>query len=118
MQAAASIGADFISPVATAYASPVNDPALPGFIAFTNKTMVDAAHRYGLQIKPWTPNRLNLIQYLIDIGVDGVITDYPLLVRRYIEQRGDRALAPLGNVARVQKCLAEHIQLAPTNITI
>jgi glycerophosphoryl diester phosphodiesterase len=113
-----SIGADFLSPVATAYASPVNDPSLPGYIAFTNKTMVDAAHRSGLQVKPWTPNRLNVIKYLMEAGVDGLITDYPLLVRRYIEQRNDHALAPLGNVARVQKCLKEHVQLAPTNRTI
>ncbi|KAI5452417.1 hypothetical protein NCC49_000580 [Naganishia albida] len=118
VQAAVSIGADFLSPVATAYASPVNDPSLPGYIAFTNKTMVDAAHRSGLQVKPWTPNRLNVIKELMEIGVDGLITDYPLLVRRYVEQRGDAALAPLGNVARVQKCLNEHIQLAPTNRTI
>lgn len=118
VQAAVSIGADFLSPVATSYASPVNDPALPGYIPFTNKTMVDAAHRVGMQVKPWTPNRLNVIKFLLDIGVDGLITDYPLLVRRYVEQRDRYALAPLGNVARVQKCLSEHVQLAPTNRTI
>ncbi|KAJ9099946.1 hypothetical protein QFC21_003953 [Naganishia friedmannii] len=118
VQAAASIGADFLSPVATAYASPVADPALPGYIAFTNKTMVDAAHRHGMQIKPWTPDTLNSIKYLLDIGVDGLITDFPLSVRRYLDQRGTYALAPLGDVARVQKCLAQHIQLTPSNRTI
>lgn len=118
VQAAASIGADFLSPVATAYASPVADPALPGYIPFTNKTMVDAAHRYGMQIKPWTPDTLNSIKYLLDIGVDGIITDFPFMVRRYFEQRGNYALAPLGDVARVQKCLMQHVQLAPSNRTI
>jgi hypothetical protein len=107
-----------LSPVATAYASPVADPALPGYIAFTNKTMVDAAHRYGMQIKPWTPDTLNSIKYLLDIGVDGLITDFPFSVRRYLEQRGTYSLAPLGDVARVQKCLTQHIQLAPSNRTI
>jgi hypothetical protein len=56
-QAAASINADFLSPVATSYASNVTDVNLPGFIPFTTKPMVDMAHELGLAVKPWTPNR-------------------------------------------------------------
>lgn len=28
---------------------------MPGWIGFTNKTMVDTAHDLGLTVKPWTP---------------------------------------------------------------
>ncbi|TNF99397.1 MAG: glycerophosphodiester phosphodiesterase, partial [Gammaproteobacteria bacterium] len=38
---------------------------------------VDAAHSLGLQVIPYTVNRIKDLEYLIDIGVDGVITDYP-----------------------------------------
>ncbi len=53
-RAAASIDADVLSPVVVAYASTVNDPSLKGYIAFTNKTMVDVAHGLGMLVKPWT----------------------------------------------------------------
>lgn len=53
-RAAKSIKADILSPVVVAYASKVNDPSLPGYIPFTNKTMVDVAHQLGMLVKPWT----------------------------------------------------------------
>lgn len=56
-QAAASIKADFLSPVGTAYASVSQDPATSGWIPFTNKPMVDTAHALGIDVKPWTINR-------------------------------------------------------------
>jgi hypothetical protein len=80
--------------------------------------MVDAAHKVGMAVQPWTPDRLNLIKYLLDIGVDGIITDYPASVRQYLEQRGGYKLAPKGDMKRVQKCLKQHNQLAATNTTI
>jgi glycerophosphoryl diester phosphodiesterase len=120
VQAAASIGADIISPVGTAYASAAGalDPEQQGWIGFANQTMVDAAHKVGMAVQPWTPNRLNLIEYLLDIGVDGIITDYPDSARRYLEQRGGYKLAPKGDMKRVQKCLQKHNQLAVTNATV
>jgi hypothetical protein len=54
-RAAHSINADFLSPVATSYASLSADPAVKGWIPFVNKTMVDTAHSLGMGVKPWTP---------------------------------------------------------------
>lgn len=42
-----------------------------------SKKDVDAAHDLGMRVIPWTVNTLDEIQALIEMGVDGVITDYP-----------------------------------------
>jgi glycerophosphoryl diester phosphodiesterase len=76
-KAAHSIKADYLSSVAVSYASAANDVGKPGFVAFTTPDMVHEAHRLGLLVKPWTPNRLNLISYLLDIGVDGSSPHFP-----------------------------------------
>ncbi len=47
----------------------------------------------GLKIVPWTVNDPVEMGRLIDMGVDGIITDYPDRLRRAMEQRG-MALPP------------------------
>jgi glycerophosphoryl diester phosphodiesterase len=39
--------------------------------------LVDAAHRRGLEVHAWTINDEADMRRLIDLGVDGIITDYP-----------------------------------------
>lgn len=39
--------------------------------------MVAGFHKQGVKVIPWTPNTVEEIQQLKDMGVDGVITDYP-----------------------------------------
>lgn len=39
--------------------------------------MVSAAHSRGLDVHAWTINDVEDMQRLIDLGVDGIITDYP-----------------------------------------
>lgn len=41
--------------------------------------LVKAFHKEGIKVIPWTPNTLEEIQKLKDMGVDGEITDYPNL---------------------------------------
>lgn len=38
---------------------------------------IKAFHAKGIKVIPWTPNTVEEIQKLKDMGVDGVITDYP-----------------------------------------
>lgn len=109
-RAAHSIKADFLSPVGTSYASPVPDPAQDGWIPFTNKTMVDTAHALGLGVKPWTANRKSLLAYLLDLGIDGIITDYPHEFRLNLE-RGGYKLAPKNDKKRLMSCLSKYNQL-------
>ncbi|MCQ2437635.1 MAG: hypothetical protein MJ099_04500 [Clostridia bacterium] len=49
------------------------------------KEIVDDAHNHGLDVNVWTVNTPEAIQKAIDLGVDGIITNYP-----------DRVLAVLG----------------------
>ncbi|KAI8983416.1 PLC-like phosphodiesterase [Trametes punicea] len=108
-QAAHSIGADILSPTAESYSTPVPDPAMDGYVPFTTREMVEEAHRLGLLVKPFTVNRMNIVEQLLDWNVDGIITDYPNVVRRLVKQRGLPATPKLPK-QRVLKCLQEHLK--------
>lgn len=47
------------------------------YFQLVDAALVDAAHANGMRIIPWTINDATEMQRLIDIGVDGIITDYP-----------------------------------------
>jgi glycerophosphoryl diester phosphodiesterase len=53
----------------------------PYFIALTKET-VDQLHQKGMKIIPWTVNTAAQMERLVDMGVDGIITDYPNLAPR------------------------------------
>jgi glycerophosphoryl diester phosphodiesterase len=85
VQAAGSFGADAISPV---HGDPQGGSVLdPGYRSFTTKEMVDGAHAAGMKVIPWTVNDIATMNRLIDIGVDGIITDYPDRLRDLLETR-------------------------------
>jgi glycerophosphoryl diester phosphodiesterase len=44
---------------------------------FVNKSYVNAAHKEGVKVNVWTVNPEERIKYMIDCGVDGIITDCP-----------------------------------------
>lgn len=71
-KAAAAQGYDVISPIYTS----------------VTRQMVAEAHELGLKIVPWTVNDPAVMNYLIDLGVDGIITDYPTRLRLVMEERG------------------------------
>ena len=41
------------------------------------KKLVDACHEKSMKVIPWTVNKLDRMENLIEMGVDGIITDYP-----------------------------------------
>lgn len=49
---------------------------------------IKAARALGLQVIPWTVNDEARMQALIDMGVDGIITDYPDRLRQVMQVRG------------------------------
>jgi glycerophosphoryl diester phosphodiesterase len=51
---------------------------------------VEAAHQAGLQVIPWTANDENVWEELVAAGVDGIITDDPAGLIRYLQRRGLR----------------------------
>jgi len=50
------------------------------YAVLVGKNLVDKCHAAGVKIIPWTVNSASELQYLINLGVDGVITDYPNLM--------------------------------------
>jgi glycerophosphoryl diester phosphodiesterase len=49
---------------------------------------IKAAHELGIKVVVWTVNASERMDRLIDMGVDGIITDYPDRLRAVIERRG------------------------------
>jgi glycerophosphoryl diester phosphodiesterase len=49
------------------------------YSVLVGKGLVDRCHKKGIKIIPWTVNTVKDINYLINLGVDGIITDYPNL---------------------------------------
>lgn len=53
-----------------------------------------------------------MLEYVLHIGTDGVITDYPAEFRETLERfHPDRELAPKNDVGRVLGCLNKHLEL-------
>lgn len=49
---------------------------------------VDVAHRHGIAVHVWTIDEAEEIERLLDIGVDGIMTDRPAVLREVLERRG------------------------------
>jgi glycerophosphoryl diester phosphodiesterase len=90
-----SFGADALSPV---HGSPDGGVDTPGYVPFTTPAMVRSAHAAGMTVVPWTVNDAATMQSLIDIGVDGLITDRPDLLRDVMAENG--LLLPRAHPAR------------------
>ena len=50
------------------------------YYVLVGKNLVDKCHAAGVKIIPWTVNSVKDIEYLIGLGVDGILTDYPNLM--------------------------------------
>ncbi|WP_433576939.1 glycerophosphodiester phosphodiesterase family protein [Nocardia brasiliensis] len=84
--AAASFGADAVSPVhGDPQSGSIEDPA---YRPFTTADLVDAAHRRGMRVIPWTVDDRPTMTALLDLGIDGLITNRPDLLRAILAERG------------------------------
>ena len=54
------------------------------------KNNIEEAHNQGLVVNTWTVNRENDMMRMIDYGVDGIITDYPLKLKELCEKNNIR----------------------------
>ena len=62
-------------------------------------SMVDEAHEAELQVIPYTVDDPGVMEHLIDLGVDGLITNRPDIAREVMARRGmplPRAYPPAG----------------------
>jgi glycerophosphoryl diester phosphodiesterase len=66
----------------------------PDFVPYPDKKMIRRAHRRGLEVIPWTIDDAETMDYFIDLGVDGIITDYPDRLREVMADNGMRLPKP------------------------
>ncbi|MHC3467998.1 glycerophosphodiester phosphodiesterase family protein [Streptomyces sp. 7R007] len=66
----------------------------PGFRFYSDRAMVQEAHARGLKVVPWTCDDPATVEALMDMGVDGIITNYPNHVRQIMADRGMRLPRP------------------------
>ena len=53
-----------------------------------DERFVETAHRVGKAVHVWTVNETESMERLIDLGVDGIISDRPDLLRQVAGEKG------------------------------
>lgn len=64
-------------------------PAKQWFIPLADRRFVAGAHRAGLAVHVWTIDDADEMRHLLDLGVDGIITDRPSVLREVLAERRD-----------------------------
>ena len=83
---AAALGFDAVSPIhGSPYQSGVADPA---YRPFADAALVAAAHEHGLEVVPYVVDDPPTMRHLVDLGVDGLITNYPDRLRDVLAAAG------------------------------
>jgi glycerophosphoryl diester phosphodiesterase len=62
-------------------------PVRKGAVRIVTRGFVHRMHAQGKGVFVWTVNRPDEMRQLLDIGVDGLISDYPAVLRRVVEER-------------------------------
>lgn len=63
-------------------------PVKQGPLTVVTRGFVERAHRSGKEVHVWTIDDSAEMERLLDIGVDGIMTDRPLVLRDVLESRG------------------------------
>ena len=63
-------------------------PIKSGPLTVVSKKFVKKARQFDLAVHVWTINDAPTMNYLIDLGVDGIFTDNPKLLKQVMSERG------------------------------
>jgi glycerophosphoryl diester phosphodiesterase len=63
-------------------------PVRQGPLTIVNAKTVERAHRRGLHVHVWTIDEASEMQRLLDLGVDGIMTDRPQVLKDVLIERG------------------------------
>jgi glycerophosphoryl diester phosphodiesterase len=56
--------------------------------SLVTSSLISRAHVLGLQIHAWTVNDRPAMERLLDLGVDGIMTDETVMLREVLSARG------------------------------
>ena len=65
----------------------VQVPVRHGLVPLVTRRFVATAHRRDLQVHVWTINEAEEMHRLLDLGVDGIMTDRPEVLKTVLEER-------------------------------
>ncbi|HVX17961.1 MAG TPA: glycerophosphodiester phosphodiesterase [Acidimicrobiales bacterium] len=82
-------GASFHLPAGAFDAGCVQVPHRAKGLTIVDQRFVDTAHARDLQVHVWTIDDPTEMVELLDLGVDGLMTDRPTVLRDVLERRGD-----------------------------
>jgi glycerophosphoryl diester phosphodiesterase len=68
-------------------------PARQGGLTVVDRRLIAAARRRGIEVHVWTIDEPDQMNELIDLGVDGLMTDRPGVLREVLRSRGLWAVA-------------------------
>lgn len=95
VKAAHSLGLDDVSP----------------YYKEITKELTDEAHGFGMKVVPWTVNSREDMEDLYEMGVDGIITDKPWVLRELLEEKGE-ALPPMREIDLPYHLKPDHYEAA------
>ena len=64
------------------------DPRIVVLVGDLTESKLKEAHALGITVVVWTVNEATQIGKLLDLGVDGIISDRPDVVRQVLGKRG------------------------------
>ncbi|MFM2183169.1 MAG: hypothetical protein RJB61_1463 [Actinomycetota bacterium] len=64
-------------------------PVRQGPVTVVDQRFVERAHARGLHVHVWTIDEADEMRRLLDLGVDGLMTDRPAVLRTVLEERGE-----------------------------
>ncbi len=63
-------------------------PVRQGRLPVVDRRFVDAAHRRGVGVHVWTIDEPDVMNRLLDLGVDAILSDRPTVLKQVLTQRG------------------------------
>lgn len=78
------------NPTRDAFQLPVSQKLGPFTIHLATPRLIERAHKLGIKVHYWTVNDEATMRHLVEIGADGIITDFPDRAVKVLKKMGKR----------------------------